>query len=169
MTGETLTLRPAEPSDTDALDRLFGQSYPVLLRPDYPPSVLVTAVPLISRAQPDLIASGTFFVVCAGDEIVGAGGWTMQAPGGKPGTRGVGHVRHVVTDHRRTRQGIGRRLMEHIILHAHACGMMRLQCQSTRTAVPFYESMGFVAAGEIDIELRPGIVFPAVFMSRNLA
>jgi GNAT superfamily N-acetyltransferase len=169
MTGDTLTLRPAEPSDTDDLDRLFGQSYPVLLKPDYPPSVLVTAVPLMSKAQPALIASGTFFVVCDGPEIVGAGGWTMQAPGGKPGARGIGHIRHVVTDHRRTRQGIGRRLMEHIVLHAHACGMTQLHCQSTRNAVPFYEAMGFVAQGEIDIPLRPGIDFSAVVMVRILA
>ncbi|MCR9111286.1 MAG: hypothetical protein NXH94_20735 [Rhodobacteraceae bacterium] len=54
MAPETLTLRPAKPSDTDALNRLFGQSYPVLLKPDYAPSVLVTAVPLMSKAQPAL-------------------------------------------------------------------------------------------------------------------
>lgn len=168
MRGDTLTLRRAEPFDLDALDVLFGQSYPALLKADYPPSVLVTAVPLISRAQSALIASGSFFVVCDGTEIVGAGGWTMQAPGGRPGTRGIGHVRHVVTDHRRTREGIGRALMDHIILHAHACGMTQLQCQSTRTAVPFYEAMGFEAHGEIDVPLRPAISFPAVFMVRRL-
>lgn len=168
MTKDTLTVRRAEATDLDALDLLFGRSYPALLKPDYPPSVLVTAVPLISRAQPALVASGTFFVVCDGDEIVGAGGWTMQAPGGKPGTRGIGHVRHVVTDHRRTRQGIGRRLMDHIVLNARGSGMTQLHCQSTRTAVPFYTAMGFVAQAEIDIPLRPGIDFPAVFMVRLL-
>ncbi|WP_439124381.1 GNAT family N-acetyltransferase [Marivita sp.] len=169
MTGNTLTLRPADASDLEALDRLFGQSYPVLLKDDYPPSVLVTAVPLISKAQPALVASGTFFVVCDGLEIVGAGGWTMQAPGGRPGMRGIGHIRHVVTDHRRIREGIGKALMEHIVLHAHASGMSQLHCQSTRTAVPFYEAMGFQAQGEIDVPLRPGIDFPAVFMVRILA
>ncbi|MDP4992609.1 GNAT family N-acetyltransferase [Marivita lacus] len=169
MAGNTLTLRPADASDFEALDRLFGQSYPALLKDDYPPSVLVTAVPLISRAQPALIASGSFFVVCDGQEIVGAGGWTMQAPGGRPGARGIGHIRHVVTDHRRTRQGIGRSLMEHIALHALASGMSQLHCQSTRTAVPFYEAMGFEARGDIVVPLRPGIDFPAVFLQRILA
>jgi GNAT superfamily N-acetyltransferase len=168
MAKTALTLRMADATDLDALDRLFGQSYPVLLKSDYPPSVLVTAVPLISKAQPALVQSGTFFVVCDGDEIVGAGGWTMQAPGGKPGTRGIGHIRHVVTDHRRTREGIGRKLMEYVILHAHGSGMTQLHCQSTRTAVPFYESMGFMVHGEIEIALRPGIDFPAVFMVRML-
>lgn len=169
MPDATLTLRTAEASDIEALDRLFGQSYPVLLKPDYPPSVLVTAVPLISKAQPGLIASGTYFVICDGEDIVGAGGWTMQAPGGRPGQRGIGHVRHVVTDHRRTREGIGRQLMEYVILHAHACGMIQLHCQSTRTAVPFYESLGFVTEAGIEVPLRPGITFPAVFMRRRLA
>ena len=168
MSGDTLTLRPADPSDLDDLDALFGRSYPALLKADYPPSVLVTAVPLISKAQPALIASGSFFVVCDGTEIVGAGGWTMQAPGGRPGQRGIGHIRHVVTDHRRTREGIGRRLLDHLILHAHASGMSQLHCQSTRTAVPFYQAMGFTAQGDIDIELRPGISFPAIFMTRLL-
>lgn len=168
MPNDTLTLRTAETSDLDALDRLFGQSYPVLLKPDYPPSVLVTAVPLISKAQPTLIASRSFFVVCDDDEIVGAGGWTMLAPGGKPGSRGIGHIRHVVTDHQRTRQGIGRKLLDYVITHAHASGMTQLHCQSTRTAVPFYSAMGFVPQGEIDIPLRPGITFPAVFMVRML-
>lgn len=168
MTHSTLTLRAAEATDLDALDALFGRSYPALLKSDYPPSVLVTAVPLISRAQPALIATGTFFVICNDDAIVGAGGWTMQAPGGKPGTRGIGHIRHVVTDHTRTREGIGRKLMEHIALHAHASGMTQLHCQSTRTAVPFYEAMGFVQRAEMDIPLRPGISFPAIFMVKML-
>lgn len=169
MSENILTVRVAEPTDLDVLDRLFGSSYPVLLKPDYPPSTLVTAVPLISKAQPALIASGSYFVVCDTDGIVGAGGWTMQAPGGKPGMRGIGHIRHVVTDHRRVRQGIGRKLMEHVIRHAQGSGMRQLHCQSTRTAVPFYTTVGFVAQGEIDIPLRPGISFPAIFMTRTLA
>jgi hypothetical protein len=85
MTTDTLTLRPAEPSDMDALDQLFGQSYPILLKPDYAPSVLVTAVPLISKAQPALIASGTFFVVCDGDDIVGAGAGRCRHRGASRG------------------------------------------------------------------------------------
>lgn len=163
-----LTLRTAMPSDLEALDQLFAQSYPVLLKPDYPPSVLVTAVPLISTAQPALVASGTFFVVCDGDVIVGAGGWTQNAPGGKPGTDGIGHIRHVVTDHRHTRKGIGRRLLAHVITDARSRGMRQLHCQSTRTAVPFYQAMGFEPQGEIDVPLRPGIAFPAVFMVQTL-
>ena len=101
-------VRVATPDDLNGVDLLLSRSYPVLLKPDYAPSTLVTALPLISRAQPALLASGSYFVAELEGEIVGAGGWTFAAPGGKPGTRGVGHVRHVVTSHLHTRRGIGR-------------------------------------------------------------
>ena len=55
---DTLTLRHATPSDLAAVDALLARSYPRLLAADYPPSVLVTAVPIIARARPELLASG---------------------------------------------------------------------------------------------------------------
>lgn len=47
----TLILRPATLDDLAAVDRLLADSYPRLLAADYAPSVLVTALPIISRAQ----------------------------------------------------------------------------------------------------------------------
>ena len=165
MTGsEALSLRLAGPGDLAAVDRLLSRSYPALLRADYPPSVLVTAVPLIARAQPALLASGSYFLAERGGAVLAAGGWTKGAPGGRPGSRGTGHVRHVATDPDHLRQGIGRALMETVMEHARGAGMARLECLSTRTAVPFYAALGFEARGEVEIALRPGIGFPAVAM-----
>lgn len=166
--AETLTVDIARPGDLAGVDALLARSYPVLLKPDYPPSVLVTAIPLISRAQPRLLSCGTYYVAREGDQIVGAGGWTMAAPGGARTRPRTGHIRHVVTDHTRTRQGIGRALMGRIFETAQAAGVVRLDAQATRTAVPFYRAMGFEILGEIDVPLRPGIVFPAVLMARAL-
>ncbi|MDJ1007812.1 MAG: GNAT family N-acetyltransferase [Paracoccaceae bacterium] len=166
MTAAAITVDVASPADLAAVDALLSRSYPVLLKPDYPPSVLVTALPLISRAQPRLLACGTYYVARDGDEIVGAGGWTMAAPGGARARQRVGHIRHVVTDHRRTRQGIGRALMARVFETARAAGMTRLEAQATRTAVSFYRAMGFAVLGAVDVPLRPGIVFPAVAMAR---
>lgn len=164
-----LSVRRATPADLSAVDALLAASYPVLLRADYPPSVMVTALPIISRAQPGLLASGSYFLVeDQTGAVLGAGGWTVEAPGAKPGRRGVGHIRHVVTDHRHVRRGIGRLLMQHVMTDARAAGMTRLECQSTLTARHFYAAMGFVEQGEIAIELRPGIRFPAVFMTAHL-
>ena len=164
----TLSVRTAVPGDLAALDALFGLAYPALLKADYPPSVLVTAIPLISRANPRLLASGTFYVVETEGRIVGAGGWTRAAPGGAGAAHGVGHVRHVVTDERMTRRGIGRALMTRVIDRAREAGIARLDCQSTLTAVAFYSAMGFERVGPVLVPLRPGIDFPAVAMSRTL-
>ena len=164
MAADTITIRTARPADLAAADRLFAESYPILLRGDYPPSVQVLAIPLISRAQPHLLASGTYYVAEDGDgRLVGAGGWTRSAR-----HREVGQIRHVVTDHRRVRQGIGRALMGHILDTAAAAGVRHLQCQSTRTAVPFYAACGFRELGPIEVPLQPGISFPAVAMERDL-
>ncbi|MCC6306163.1 MAG: GNAT family N-acetyltransferase [Rhodobacteraceae bacterium] len=168
MATPTLTVRRAGRTDLAAIDALLAKTYPALLKADYPPSVMVTAVPLIARANPALVASGHYFVVADGEgRVVGAGGCTPGRPGA--GAAGpAGHVRHVVTDHRRLREGIGRRLLEHIFGHARGEGMRVLLAQATRTAVPFYAAMGFVSLGPIEVELRPGITFPAVAMARTL-
>lgn len=166
--AETIAVRAARPSDLAAVDALLARSYAVQVRADYPPSVMVTALPLLTRANPKLLASGTYHV--AEDEagaIIGAGGWTTIGPQG--GRRlGVGHIRHLVTDHRRTRRGIGTGVMTRIVDQARGAGMRALDCLSTRTAVPFYADIGFQAVGPVEVSLRPGIVFPAVRMIRRL-
>lgn len=168
MTRTFLT-RTATKSDIAGIDALLARSYPALLKEAYPPSLLVTAIPLISRAQPHLVTCGTYFVVTDEDAIVGAGGWTRASPGTRDsGVSGIGHVRHVVTDHRRVRQGIGRRLMDHVFETARADGIETLECYSTLMAEAFYASLGFERLGDIDVPLRPGIGFPSVHMRRAL-
>ena len=160
-----LIIRQADPSDFEAVDRLFGRSYPVLLQGHYSPATYISALPVISRAQPELLASGLFFVVeDANKDVVAAGGWSMEPPKGGQGMRGVGHVRHVATDHRRLRQGIGRALITHIKLHAKGSGMMKLQCFSTLNAQAFYSANGFTSLGEGEVQLSGGIGFPVVVM-----
>ena len=165
---QTLTVRAATLADLADIDALLGRSYPVLLKEAYPPSLLVTAIPLISKAQPRLIASGTYFVVEEAGVIVGAGGWTRAAPGTGRSSGRVGHIRHVVTDHTRVRKGIGRRLMAHILDDARSAGAVRMECLSTLMAVPFYAACGFGERGPVSISLRPGIDFPAVLMDLAL-
>ncbi|MBC8132232.1 MAG: GNAT family N-acetyltransferase [Deltaproteobacteria bacterium] len=160
---QTLTLRISTRDDFAAIDALLARAYPRLLKHDYPPSVLVTALPIISRARPELVASGTYFVAEAGGEVVGAGGWTRS------GARSVvGDMRHFVTDDRSQRRGIGRAIMGRVIGDAAAAGVARLDCLATRTAVPFYLAMGFVVVGPREVTLRPGITFPSIQMNRRV-
>ncbi len=157
-------LRRAEPGDLAALDALFLRSYPRLLKADYPPSVMVTAVPLLCKAQPALVASGTFHVAVLGSgTLIGAGGWTARR-----GDRGVGDVRHMVCDPAHLRRGVARAILMRSLTEAAARGLQVMDCKATHTAVPFYRALGFEVVAPIEVPLRPGIVFPAVQMMRRL-
>jgi GNAT superfamily N-acetyltransferase len=173
MLDSNLTLRLAAPADLAAVDVLLARSYPRLLAGDYPPSVMVTAVPIIARARPSLLASGRYYVVQDDrGRLLGAGGWSMEtpAPDGMTGqTAGrVCHVRHVATDPEATRRGIAGAILGHVMRAAQAAGVRQMECLSTRTAVPFYAASGFRMVGPVDITLAPGIVFPALRLVRML-
>jgi N-acetylglutamate synthase-like GNAT family acetyltransferase len=163
-------IRRAKPDDIGAIDTLLQRSYPRLLKPDYPASVLVTALPRMIQAQPALIASGTYYVAESDTgDLLGAGGWTAVIPGqGGQKETGRGNIRHVVTDPDAVRQGVARAILYHSFSTAQAAGLTWLHCMSTRTAVPFYEAVGFTAQGEIVVTMAPGVSFPAIAMTRAL-
>ncbi len=170
MPTSQITIRTTTIADLGAVDGLLVRSFAVQLKPDYPASALVLALPLISKARPGLLASGTYFAAVEGEKVIGVGGWSWAAPTGVSslGPIDVAHVRHFVTDHRCTRRGVGRMLMSRIIETAQDRGVAALDCLSTRTAVPFYKACGFEEVGQIDVQLRPGIVFPSVRMFRPI-
>jgi GNAT superfamily N-acetyltransferase len=163
MSDLTFVVRVAGPEDLAGVDALLARAYPRLLKADYPPSVLVTALPLISRAQPALLRSGTYYVAETEAGIVGAGGWTPDRQ-----RAGLGHVRQVVSDDLMQRRGIARALITHALEVARARGISEMECWSTRNAVPFYAAMGFASEGPMQVELRPGIGFPAIWMRMRL-
>ncbi|MCC1495118.1 GNAT family N-acetyltransferase [Cognatishimia sp. F0-27] len=165
---QNITIRTATSDDIGALDRVFQRSYTQLLAPDYPPSVLVTAVPVIGRAQPALVQSGLFYVAEIDGTLVGAGGWSLGPPGGRPGKRGEGHIRHVATDPAHVRKGVGRALLDHILLVARASGMAQMSCLSTRSARAFYADMGFHEQGDVIVPIGGVMEFPAIQMWRML-
>ncbi|MFT4620207.1 MAG: GNAT superfamily N-acetyltransferase [Dinoroseobacter sp.] len=166
--NDPVLIRPTTHADIAAVDLLLATSYPALLKADYPPSVLVTALPIISRARPELLVCGTYYAALRAGKIVGAGGWTLSSPEAAKTALQTAHVRHFVTDHRVTRQGIASALMGHCLSQARAAGVVRMVCQATRTALPFYQRMGFVGQREISVPLDAGINFPAIVMEQYL-
>jgi GNAT superfamily N-acetyltransferase len=167
--ADTITIRPTHAADLAAIDTLLTASYPALLKRDYAPSVLVTALPLIAKANPALVRSGSYFMI-EGDQgqALAAGGWTRAAPQGGVGLPEIGHVRHVATHPDHLRQGFAQAILTRVLADALAAGVHRMVCQSTVTAVPFYRAMGFRVRGDITVMLRPGIPFPAIEMDRAL-
>lgn len=163
--SHTITIRTARPGDLDRVSTMLARSYRALLAADYAPDVLREALPHLTRANPGLMRCGTYFVALDEDDRpLAAGGWTDASPHGAAGRRGEGHVRHVATDPDRARQGLGRRLMTHVLASARDAGVDMLHCQSTLTAQPFYRALGFENCGRIDIRIAPGVWFPAMQM-----
>ncbi|MDG4649312.1 GNAT family N-acetyltransferase [Roseibacterium sp. SDUM158017] len=164
-----ITIRPTTSRDLPKVDALLRESYPALLKHDYPPSVLVTALPLISRANPSLLRSGLYYMAeDAEGEAIAVGGWSHSGPQGGVGPRDLAHVRHVATHPAALRRGLAAHILERCFREARAQGITWMMAQSTRTAVPFYRAMGFEERAEVEVMLRPGIGFPAVEMARGL-
>lgn len=164
-------IRPAALPDLCAVTQLFERTYPKLLGPDYAAQLLSEALPVITRAQAALLECGTYFVAQCTEtgDVVGAGGWADLSPmRGVTGAR-EGHVRHVATDPGWLRQGVARALIATTFASAQAHGILRLHCMSTLTARGFYRAMGFAEKGEIELTLAPGVHFPAVQMTRDVA
>jgi N-acetylglutamate synthase and related acetyltransferases len=164
------TVRAAMPADTAEIDALFRASYGQLLKQHYAVAILEAALPALLHTSPRLLNSGTFFVAeTGGGEIIAAGGWTQATPFGGVGPREIGHMRRVAVHPDHVRRGIGSVLLEHILENARLTGVKRMCCLSTLTAREFYEAHGFVASGDVDLALKPGVYLPAIQMARDLA
>ncbi len=162
----TLSLRTARPGDLGAVDTLLARSYPRLLAADYPPSVMVTAVPRLTRARPELLHSGRYWLVEDADgRLLGAGGYSLgRGADGRPRAE----VRHLAVDPAATRRGVGAAIVARVLAAAAAEGAARIDCLSTLTAVRFYAAQGFARLGPATITLAPGIVLTIERMARPL-
>ena len=82
--------------------------------------------------------------------------------------RAPGHVRHVATDARLVRRGVGRAVMAAVMEDAAEAGCRCLQCLSTLTAEPFYRALGFRRLRAVTLTFGAPIAFPAIEMEREL-
>ena len=163
-----MQIRIATLKDLPHLRELIPLSVRALSSEFYTAAQIESAITHVFGPDTRLIEDGTYFVVEQAGAIIGAGGWTTAAPGRGQVRSGQGNIRHVVTDDRQVRRGVGRALMTHIVQTATAAGVRRLECLSTLTARPFYQAMGFVVAGPVTVPLAQGIEFPAIAMWRDL-
>ncbi len=95
---------------------------------------------------------------------VGAGGYSLAAPGPRGGPLGAvaGRDGACAPCGHGPRAGAARhraRVMEEVLAASAREGAVRHDCLSTRTAVPFYAALGFRVIGEVEVPLAPGIAF----------
>ncbi len=161
-------VRTATERDFAGIDALLVASYTKLMAAAYDAAVLSVALPAMTKAQPKLIASKRFYVVQSGADIVGCGGWSLEAPGSGERTEGLAHIRHFASDPNALGRGIGRSLFETCALDARASGMVKLQALSSLNAEPFYARMGLQSLRRIEIPMGSVGAFPVVLMEGPL-
>lgn len=163
------TLRTAELDDEAGVTRLLEASYGRLMPAAYGEERAARLLPVIAKAKPDLLTSGTYHLALTPEGgIVGAGGWTRERPGTGDIEAGTAHIRHVATHPDWTGQGIGRTLVDHAVEAARSRDIHRFECYSSLNAVDFYAALGFVAVRSIDIPMGGDLVMPSLLMERNL-
>lgn len=166
--GKKMRVRVATTKDLQGLDALLERSYSSQMPLVYAADVLALALPAMTRANPDLVASGTFYVAETAGSIVGCGGWSSTPPGGGATVDGLVHARHFAVDSDRAGAGIGRAIFQRVSNDACAVGAVRIQALSSLNAEPFYKRMGLDPLDLISVPMGPGIKFPVVRMEGPL-
>jgi N-acetylglutamate synthase-like GNAT family acetyltransferase len=164
------SIRVAAPSDSDVVSALLKASYSSLLTAHYSSDTLGSALPLMTRANPKLLASGTYYAAeNEPGDLVGCGGWTVDRPGSGEFIEGEAHIRHFATHPGWVGRRVGASLLARCFSDARVLGIRKLHCFSTLTAEGFYRASGFETIGPIDVPVQPNLTFSCVLMICKLA
>ena len=160
-------MRVATGDDAAAVSRLLERSYGELMAGHYPASLLASALPFITKANPALLESGRYALVEDDDgALLAAGGWSSERPGSREVEPGLAHIRHFAVHPAKVGRGLGRRLYEWCANAARDRAFTRFECHSSLNAEAFYAALGFWRVGERPIALAPHVVIPAIVMTK---
>ena len=167
-------VRTASLEDAEAVSALLQASYPSLMTLGYDPVLFARALPLLTKANPALLSSGTWYVVelsGADGTLVGCGGWARQRPDApnEPVDTVLGHLRHFATHPKWTRRGMGRALFERCVADARVAGVCTFECCSSIMAEAFYRALGFRTVEPMKIDLGDNLTIPSVRMLCQIA
>ena len=162
-------VRVARPADGEAVSRVLRASYGALMKPRYSADLLTRLLPLITEANPALLAGGTYYVALIEGTVAGCGGWTLARPGApdRPIDPALAHVRHFATDPAFVRRGVGRALIERCLADAGARGVTTFEAYATLVSEGFYRSAGFETLGQIVVSITPDVDLPSLHMIRR--
>src|SRR5215468_9489300 len=133
------SIRIADLSDSDAVSALLAASYSTLFPAHYSSETLRSALPDMTKANPKLLASGTYYVAEAEPgNLIGCGGWTAARPGSGEIVEGEAHIRHFATHPEWIGRGVGSSLLARCFSDARTLGIRKLHCFSTLNAERFY-------------------------------
>jgi GNAT superfamily N-acetyltransferase len=178
--ADHVTLRLAGPGDAAGVEALMKESGAALFPAYYDDHQTASAVRYVAQADPLLLSDGTYFVLEAGGELVGCGGWSRRdrlytgsgdfEDDGRlldPATEPA-KVRAMFVRGDWTRRGLGRRIIDECEQAARAEGFRRLALLATLPGVPLYSACGFVAGEEIEVALEDGVTLACVAMEKPI-
>lgn len=166
MTGAALRLRIATPDDARAVSGILAASYSTIYRGWYRDELLEKALPAMTRARPELLASGRYFIVAQDGVDISCGGWSLENPGGAAKS-GIGHIRHFATHPAVLNRGAAGAILQRCLDEARAAGVVEMECLSSLAAEAFYMKHGFVTAAPTTVMVG-GASFACMSMRRNL-
>ena len=173
-------LRNAVLADVPALQRLISRSGQELSLPYYTPVQAEAITRHVFGVDTQLIEDHTYFLIEQDDVVTACGGWSKRQTlfGGdqvKTGpdplldpARDPARVRAFFVDPARTRQGLGRRLMQECAEKARASGFKALELVSSLPGEPLYLASGFVICERFELSLPGGVQVPVSRMRRLL-
>lgn len=173
------SLRSATLGDADRIEALMQVSAKALFPLFYAPHEAASAVRHVARVDRALLDEGTYFVLEDGDELVACGGWSrkdhLHAGCGEPSgeeclldpASEAALVRAMFVHPARTRQGLGRRILEASESAAAAEGFRSLRLMATLPGVPLYRACGYLPIVDTDVVLADGVTIPCVEMGKE--
>jgi len=173
------TMRVATPADAEAIDALMKESGAALFPDAYDGRQATSMVRFVSQVDPLLLEDGTYFVLEAGGELVGCGGWSrrdkLYTGGGDAGDERLldpatepARVRAMFVRADWTRRGLGRRILEACEAAARDEGFRELTLVATLPGVPLYLDYGFQPIAELEVELTDGVKIDCVSMAKPI-
>ena len=139
-----------------------------------------SAVRYVAQVDSMLLSDGTFFVLEAGGELVGCGGWSrrdrLYTGSGDAATDArlldpatePAKVRAMFVRADWTRRGLGRRILEACEAAARREGFGQLALMATMPGLPLYLAYGFRPLEELEITLEDGVRLACVSMEKPI-
>ena len=173
-----LTHRLATRADIPALTALMRAAIGELQQ-DFLTPAQIEASRAIMGLDSQLIDDGTYFVVEAGPNIAGCGGWSRRAtlyggdhsPGREPAlldpATDAARVRAMYTAPAFARQGVGRLILSLCEAAAAAEGFRRVELAGTLSGQPLYAACGYAVIEAFEDD-RGGVAVPLVRMGKAI-
>ena len=154
-----ITIRPATPADRAAVLALRARSLRGLGR-GHLSLAAIEAVVAVDDIDDRLLGGGTYLVALMGNRVVGAGGWSLDAPGFGRAIGGVvihgdplPTVRGLYVDPVCAGHGLGRRLLARVEGSIVDAGWRRAVLTASPMGLGFYERQGWRRLADVTLDV----------------